>query len=146
MALILVLALKCCSGYTTRTHAHRQVLRSQGLVGFHWCPELCSSIDSRSTKLFLDPEQLQSRNRHCRCFSEYRLRNVNITRFGNASHIFSNYRELPRNCCTTAYLVVFGQALRTAGSSCLDLTLKPIHGEDVTSEDIQKYLMCTLRG
>ena len=110
---------------TTRTHAHLQALRRKGLVGLHWCPELCSSIDSRSTKLFLDPEQLQSRNRHCRCFSEYRLRNVNITRFGNASHIFSNYRELPRNCCTTAYLVVFGQALGTAGGPCLDLTLKP---------------------
>ena len=48
--------------------------------------------------------------------------------------------------CANTNLVVFGKALRTAGGSCLDLTLKPMHGEDVTSEDIQKYLMCILRG
>ena len=47
--------------------------------------------------------------------------------------------------CANTNLVVFGQALRTAGSSCLDLTLKPIHGEDVTNEDIQKYLMRVTR-
>jgi len=104
---------------------HLQVLRRQGLVGLHWCPELCSGIDSRSTKLFLDLSSCNRETGNDDVCSEYRLQTVNITRFGNASHIFSNYRELPRNCCTTAYLVVFGQALGTAGSPCLDLTLKP---------------------
>lgn len=45
--------------------------------------------------------------------------------------------------CT--HLVVFGQALRTAGGSGLDLTLKSRHENDVTDEDIQQYLKCVTR-
>ena len=34
---------------------------TRGLVGLHWCPELCSGVDCGITELFLDPEQLQPR-------------------------------------------------------------------------------------